>query len=241
MIIDQSLQKFIDDILIADNAERDAKHEPSGLLSASMLYQPTRFQVMKNIGVPRKQMEPYVLGKFNRGNDCEDWLVDKMQKAGVLLETQKPVKYRNVVGFIDMLIDTNKMYFKQGSMPHEVKSVTNMKLKRIASQGVDYHYQLQGCLYGLAEGSDYYAIDILSGEDLRLYTYIFETKDMKADVDMIIDKYDQAMKDWNEKHVLPALEVNPKVAWAVVPDYAPFSKEILEMTDEQIVKLVLDK
>src|SRR6266540_3542492 len=148
-IIDNAINQFIDDSLMRDNAEREAKHESSGKLSASMLYQPLRFQVLKTLGAPRKPLDPYVLGKFKRGNDVEDWYVGKIGEMGALVDRQKIVEYRGVIGFVDALVDSDKMQFKKGIMPHEVKSVTNMKLKRIAKTEVDWHYKMQACLYAL--------------------------------------------------------------------------------------------
>jgi hypothetical protein len=237
-VLDNSLQGFIDLELIAENEKREKKHEPSGLLSASMLYQPLRFQVMKTIGIPRKSFEPYLLGKFKRGNDCEDWLADRMDKAGILIERQKEIKYKNVIGFIDALVDSGKMNFKKGQMPHEIKSVTNAKLKRISQTEVDYHYKLQGGLYALAIGSEYYAIDIISAEDLRVNTYIFDVKDIKSDIENIISRYDEAMENWKTKKILPKFEVNPKVPWTSNLEYAPFSMEFVEMTDSDMVKYI---
>jgi hypothetical protein len=237
MVNDNSIQLLIEKQLIADNAERDAKHESSGLLSASWLYQPLRYQVMKTIGVPRKTFEPYLLGKFKRGFDVEAWLVDHMEKAGVLIEKQKEVKYRNVIGFIDAVVDSDKLMFKKGPMVHEVKSVTNAKLKRIqTSTEVDYHYKLQAGLYAIAEKNEYYAIDIISAEDLRVNTYIFQTADIAPEIEQIISNYDKALETWKTMKRLPELVVNEKVKWAINPDYAPFPAEWLEKTDEQIVK-----
>jgi hypothetical protein len=237
MVNDNSIQLLIEKQLIADNAERDAKHESSGLLSASWLYQPTRFQVMKTIGVPRKTFEPYLLGKFKRGFDVEQWLVDHMEKAGILVEKQKEVKYRNVIGFIDAVVDSDKLMFKKGKMPHEVKSVTNAKLARIAkSTEIDHHYKLQAGLYAIAEKSEYYAVDIISAEDLRVNTYIFQTSDIAPEIEQIISNYDKALEVWKTMKRLPELVVNEKVKWAINPDYAPFPPEWLAMTDEQIVK-----
>lgn len=235
MIIDNTLQKYIDAELIKEDAEKQAKHEPSGKLSASWLFQPLRYQVMKAIGVPKKQLEPYVLGKFKRGNDCEDYVVNHMKNAGMLIETQKEVVYRNTIGFVDAVVDSKGFNFKSGTIPHEIKSVTNAKLKRIQTTGVDYHYQLQGGFYALAMQSLHFAINIVSAEDLRINTYIFDTANIAPDIEEIITKYQEAIKKWETDKMLPALEVNPKVAWAVNPDYAPFSPEWLSMTDKDIV------
>lgn len=236
MVKDTALQAIIDKQLIADNLLREEQHEPSGLLSASWLYQPLRFQVMKTIGIPRKQNEPYVLGKFRRGEDCEEYLVNQMIVAGILIERQKQVRYRNTVGLVDAVVDSNKLFFKKGVMPHEIKSVTNAKLKRINSTEVDYHYKLQGCFYAMAMKSEFYAIDILSAEDLRVDTYIFATKDLEKEIDQIITNYDKAIEEWNTKKILPPLVVNEKVKWAVVPEYAPFDEKFLNMTDSDIVR-----
>jgi hypothetical protein len=160
-----------------------------------------------------------------------------MDKAGILLAKQKEVKYRNVIGFIDAVVDSNKLMFKKGAMPHEVKSVTNAKLKRIAATGeVDHHYKLQAGLYAIAEKSEYYAVDIISAEDLRVTSYIFQTADIAPEIEQIISNYDKALEVWKTIKRLPELVVNEKVKWATNPDYAPFPVEWLEKTDEQIVK-----
>lgn len=237
MIIDNKIQQIINEALIADNQARNAEHVSSGLLSASMLYQPLRFQVMKTIGVPTKQPDPYVLGKFKRGNDVEDWYIGMLERAGVLIEKQKEVKYKNVIGFIDAYIDPSSLNFKEAKI-HEVKSVTNAKLKQIANTEIDYHYRLQATLYALALGEMYYAIDIVSAEDLRVNTYIFDIKETQKDVDEIIARYDQAMKDWKSYGALPVFETHPKVAWTSNFEYAPFSVEHCEMGDEDIIRLV---
>ena len=93
MIIDKAINTFIDSELIRENKEREALHEPSGKLSASMLYQPTRFQIMKYLNIPRREFDPYTLGKFKRGIDVETWFVDRLDKAGFLIESQKAVEF----------------------------------------------------------------------------------------------------------------------------------------------------
>lgn len=237
MIIDNKIQELIYEDLVALDSERSALHEPSGLLSASMLYQPLRFQIMKSIGIPTKTIEPYVLGKFQRGNDVEDWYVGKLEKFELLEGKQVEVHYKGAIGYIDAVVRPEKLNFKECNV-HEVKSVTNAKLKQIATTGkVDYHYRLQGTFYALARGEKYYAIDIISAEDLRVTSYIFDVADTQKDVDEIIAKYDQAMEAWKRDRTLPVFEVHPEVPWTANLEYAPFSVEVCEMSDEQIRKL----
>ena len=244
-IIDTSINKFIDDSLIEANRLRDEKHEPSGLLSASMLYQPLRFQVLKTLGAPKKEFDTYTLGKFKRGNDVEDWFVGHLRKMGVLARetngrfmkaTQVKLEYRGAIGYVDAIVDSRNMRYKDGIIPHEVKSVVNSKFKWIAKGGVDWHYKIQGCFYAMAMERPSYAIDIVSAEDLRPNIYIFHTRELKADVDKAIDAYDQAMKNWNENRILPAFEPNPKVAWTANIKYAMFDPFWVEGADELVIK-----
>lgn len=237
MIIDNFINKFIEDDLMAENAMRESTHESSGKLSASMLYQPLRFQVLKTIGAPRKPMEPYVLGKFKRGNDVEDWYVEKLGKAGVLVERQKMVEYRGVIGYVDAVVNSDLMYFKQGIMPHEVKSVTNAKLRQIAkSQGVDWHYKIQATLYALAMGTEFYAVDIVSAEDLRPNVYVFQTAELKHEVDKIISNYMEAMENWSKDRTLPKFAPNPKVMWTGNLAYSMFEPEWATESDSWCIK-----
>lgn len=236
-IIDSSINKFIEDSLLTDNARRESEHESSGKLSASMLYQPLRFQVLKTIGTPRKPLDAYVLGKFKRGNDVEEWYVNMLGEMGVLLEKQKKVEYRDTIGYVDAVVDSDKMQYKQGKMPHEVKSVTNAKLRQIAKgNGVDWHYKIQATLYAMAMETDHYAIDIVSAEDLRPAVYIFKTKELAHEVEAIISAYQKAMDNWYTKKLLPKFAPNPKVLWTANLAYAMFEEQWATESDEWAVK-----
>ena len=237
-IIDSSLNKFIDDNLVAENEAREHEHESSGKLSASMLYQPLRFQVLKTIGAPRKKFDVYLLGKFARGNQCEDWFVAQLEKVGLLIETQKKVEYRDCIGFADAIVDTDKMFSKKGVIPHEIKSVNNAKLKRIQATEVDYHYRLQACLYALAMGVEYYSVVVISGEDLQRFPYIFHINDnsIATDVEKTITAYQEAMKNWNEKKILPPFMPNHKVPWTADLKYAMFEEFWATAPDTEVIK-----
>jgi hypothetical protein len=122
-------------------------------------------------------------------------------------------------------------------MPHEVKSVTNAKLRQIAkSQGVDWHYKVQATLYALAMGTEFYAIDIVSAEDLRPNVYVFQTAELKHEVDQIISNYVKAMEDWNRDRTLPKFVPNPKVIWTANLQYSMFEPEWATESDSWAVK-----
>lgn len=235
-IIDTKINTFISESFIKDNQEREAKHEPSGKLTASTLYQPLRFQLLKFLGVPRRPIDAYALGKFKRGNDVEEWYVGMLDKMGVLVEAQKEVKYRDAIGFVDAVVDSDQLTFNGGIMPHEVKSVTNAKLRRIGKQGVDHHYKLQACFYAMALNSDFYAVDILSAEDLRPTIYVFETNELRQEIDDLIGKYHEALLKWNTLKAIPECNCHPKVPWTINPNYAMYDEFWMTASQKEILK-----
>lgn len=240
-IIDTTVNSYINAELIRLNKERESSHTPSGKLSASMLYQPVRFQLLKTLGVPRKEFDAYTLAKFKRGVDVEEWYVEQLKGAGVFVDDTETLKglnltfnvgnpqhqviYRDTIGYVDSVIDTDKMQAKKGIIPNEIKSVTNMKLRRIKKTGIDWHYKIQACDYALGMGVEYYAVTIVSAEDLRSEMHIFATAEMKRDVDHAISEYMKAMENFKEDRTLPKFEANEHVKWTGNLKYSMFAEE----------------
>jgi len=249
--IDTTVDEYINKELIKDNKERQLKHKASGKLSASMLFQPVKFQVLKTIGVPRKPFDVYTLGKFKRGRDVETWYVEELKKSGVLVEDPKVLwkynlqldedkqpqaTYRECIGYIDSIIDTDKMESKVGIIPNEIKSIVNMKWRRVKKTGIDWHYKIQACFYALAMGVEHYAVTIVSAEDLRRETHIFEVSKMKKYVDHAIGQYMIAMARFNKDLTLPKFEANEHVKWTGDLKYAMFSPEWANNPDSWVLE-----
>ena len=239
------INKQINQHRIEDNEKKSVEHKENSMakdrlgLSAGMLFQPVRFQVLKTLGVPRRPFDAYTLGVFEIGNDVETKLVNSLERAGVLLKGKDVEahnlqwdeskdeafgEYRGVVGYVDAVVDTSVMEQDWGVMPWECKSVTSYKLKHIKKTGVDWHHKLQASLYALAMGKDKFAVTIISKEHPDPMVHIFDTSEMKHEVDQIISNYMVAMENWKKDRTLPALE-SGKVAWAVNPKYAMFEEE----------------
>lgn len=249
-IIDTTINRHIEESLISENEARESSHNPSGKLSASILYQPLRFQVLKAIGVPRKPFDAYTLAKFKRGRDVEDWYVEQTKQAGVAVTDKDAIEalglkfaednqpfgeYKGAIGYVDNILNTDLMQAKKGIVPNEIKSVTNMKMKNINRTGIDYHYKIQACFYALASSRKWYAVTVVSAEDLRSETHIFNVLDMKQDVERAIREFDEAMKDWKENKKLPPFAANPMVPWTSNLQYAMFEEFWAQAPDDKVV------
>jgi hypothetical protein len=204
MIKDQTLDRLISERLIANRVARDESHKPSGKLSASMLGQPVQWQILKTIGVPAREIDEYTLRKFLRGDHVEEWLLSYMPG---IIERQKFAEYRGAIGYCDALVDCSEWTCKKGMMPHEVKSVSNMKFKRIIQEGTaDHGHRLQACLYALAFGTEYYALDYVATDDYRVETYIYHVETTISGVVLAIDEYREAV----EAEIVPEFEAKEK-------------------------------
>lgn len=228
MDFDELLNKRV----IALDAARRAAHEPSGKLSAGMLSQPIQWSVLKLIGIPDTPPDAYVLRKFARGNQVEDWFTELLDGDGV--ETQKACEYRNTVGFID--------FFKDGT-PHEVKSVTNMKFKRITQgyktknippAGPQLGHKLQVGLYALATQAKSGWLHYIASDDLRLASYEIPVEEVAGEIEDTINKVDLAMAGG----YVPVFE--QREPWHNIPEYAKYADWMQLSAQECMQKLERD-
>lgn len=226
-IIDNHIDKWISQILISENEKEKDKHISSGKLSAGMLGKPLQSQILKVKGVPPKQVDEYVLRKFQRGKDVEKWLVEKIPG---ICDKQKEVQYRNVIGFADAIVSTMNYEFPCGKIPHEIKSVTNAKFKNICKSGeADRGHILQACLYALALGTTHFAIDYVASDDYRIQCMVYKTADFKPEVERIIDRFDKQLASG----VIPAFVAEE--AWQKNPAYADYP-DWINLTEEEVNK-----
>lgn len=230
MIRDNSLATRFYQVLVEDNRVERENHIPSGKLSASTLGDPLQWQVLKTIGATPKPFDEYVLGMFARGKSVEDFVIEKL--GDCVLEQQKEVEYRGVIGYVDALIDTKGFNYENGILPHEIKSVKNSKFKRImTAKETDEQHRLQATLYALAMGVKEYAIVYVAADDLRIETFIYRTEDLKDRVDTIIDNFNSALK----KGVIPEFEAI--YSWQEKEDYCKYP-QFLGKTPDEITEMI---
>src|SRR3990167_3126726 len=185
-MIDNYLDRLLSEKLLASQEHR----EPSGKLSASKLWWPLQHQILATQFGLKSNIDEYTLRKFERGHQVEEWFVSQIDP----LEKQKFLEYRGVIGYCDSIVDTKDWDTKVGVIPLEVKSVTNMKFKRIEKQGADKGHILQNAFYALALGTEYHAITYIASDDYRIYTTIHKTKESQEEIDKIIDEFEVAVK-----------------------------------------------
>ena len=225
---DNYLDRYIGEKL----AVSQEKREPSGKLSASKLYWPIQWQILATQFGLTSHFDDYTLRKFQRGHDVEAWFLGQIETK----ETQKFLEYRKTIGYCDAIVDTEKWDTKVGVIPLEVKSVTNMKFKRIEKQGADEGHILQNAFYALALGTEYHAITYIASDDYRIFTTIHKTGDSKKEIEIIIDEFDKAVKSKIIPLFVPRAKWQSDLKYNNFPEFAGLGKEELE-TKYKLLKL----
>ena len=232
LLTDNTIDKLVSKALVdATNTEKENR-TPSGKLSASMLYMPVQWQVLKTIGVSQKPFDEYTLRKFKRGNHVEEWLISHMLNV---IEKQKFVEYKGAIGYVDAIVDSKGYEVEKGIIPHEIKSVSNAKFKRITTAGSpDMGHIYQACFYAMAIDADYFAIDYVSTDDYRIETYVIATEKYKKQVDDAIKAFNDAMALYKATGTIPAFEAKEK--WMANVQYNNYPT-FVELSADEASKL----
>ena len=191
-----------------DEAEKKKGRKRSGKISGGKLGKPTLWAVLDLIGVP-DEFDPYVLGKFKRGNDVEDRAIQfltgidqrehepgstvKSEPNAILtgdFVLQKEGGYRGGVGFIDLaqIVGDSSIY-------HEIKSSTKMAYDKVSASGRSskgeaapyLHHALQLAYYCLGDDVNSAFLHYFNADDYRLCTFAINPLDYKEEIDKEID------------------------------------------------------
>lgn len=144
--------------LVTDNEAKQVGRERSGKISGGKLGKPTLWAVLDMIGVP-DEFDPYVLGKFQRGNDVEDRAIEMLTgidqryvEPGKLIDSkpgsvltgkfmmQKQSGYRGGTGYIDLSqvvgeVTEGAVIPAEQWVYHEIKSSTKMAYDKVSASG----------------------------------------------------------------------------------------------------------
>jgi len=227
MTLENLLDNFITEKVREEYEADRALHISSGKLSASMLGWPLQWQVLKLLGAKEKPIDDYTLRKFIRGKQVEDWLVAKFADQPIMVSTQEKVEYRNCVGIIDLLIQDTSY----GFLPIEIKSVSNMKFKRVDREGPDRSHALQGAFYAIAKGLQHFMIAYVSTDDLRVKEFVYDTSRWQDEVDRIISLFE------NTYPAVPPFQAVEK--WWTDPKYNKYP-QYTNLTEEQLKQKTAD-
>lgn len=202
--------------LVKDNEAKKAARERSGKISGGKLGKPTLWAVLDLIGVP-DEFDPYVLGKFQRGNDVESraisFLTDldhdlviqvsegRQENPGWLASDgilsgefylQKSGGYQGGVGYIDL---SQKIPKSDEEIYHEIKSSTKMAYDKVSASGRSskgeaapyLHHALQLAYYCLGDDVKRSFLHYFNADDYRLCTFAINPLDYKEEIDKEIE------------------------------------------------------
>lgn len=213
----QRIYEFGDKIhqkLQADDKAKRLARERSGKISGGKLGKPTLWAVLDLLGVP-DELDPYLLGKFMRGNDVETRAIEFLTgidadhvEPGVEVEgvdkailqgkfiLQKESGYRGGTGFVDLsqIVGNSEVY-------HEIKSSTKMAYDKVSASGrykgvVDidkgvgvpyYHHGIQLAYYCLGDEINSCFLHYFNADDYRLASFSINPLDYKEEIDKEID------------------------------------------------------
>lgn len=219
-----NIAKIVTESLRAEEKQRSDDHVASGKLSASDLGSPVQWQVLRYLGVPKRETDDYELGKFKRGRDVEDFLTGIIAKVPeTKIEQQVKCEYRDCVGYLDVFLDNDEVI--------EVKSCVNMAFKHIQKEErAKYGHILQACYYAMALGRDEFSVVYVSSDDYRILRFDYRTKNYLDKVNNAIDAFQTAVR-LKEIPKFVALET-----WQSLDQYNRYAdwkdKDISELVDE---------
>jgi hypothetical protein len=197
MKIDTTISDVIKGRIREEYEKKEKEHQSSGKLSASVLGWPTQWQVLKYLQAPTSAYDDYTLSKFKRGDHVESFVKQYLPNHG----SQIKVEYKNCIGYLDILY---------ALVPHEIKSVTNMKFKYIQKNGqADPQHRLQAAFYALGLGLN-------------------EVSESRWEIDSIIAEYDRLI----EEKSVPVF--TPRYKWQENQLYNPYP-EFVNLSEIQII------
>lgn len=229
----QYLDNVIANNLLEEQEQSERKRELHGRLSGSILGAPLQEQVLHILNIPQKELDSYVLRKFIRGHHVEAWAMTQI--PGVV-DDQAELTYRGASGHIDALVDMSKWEDKElqdlGVIPHEIKSITNAAFKYLnKTKTAKWGHKLQAGMYALATNSDHYMIHYIASDDYRIFSMLYETKEIAADIDQIISEVADTLKSG----IVPVFEA--RETWQDNPLYQKYPTWVGLTQEECMAKL----
>lgn len=224
VVVDNYFDRAFGNEIYLAECERERQHKSSGKLSASQLASPLQWQLLRAASVGGDPLDDYALRLFTRGRQIEEFVLSQLPNV---LDKQVAVEYRNVVGYVDAIVDGSLSDFPaQEKRVLEIKSVSNAKFKRVRANGFDKSWLLQAALYALALGLPKFTIAVVAADDYRIMSHIYVAADFQAEIDAIIDTFDA----WRASGRIPAFE--PKEAWHANPKYNKYPQWAALTEDE---------
>lgn len=228
MLRSDYLTNEFDGFLLKKNSIESKNHVSSGKLSASMLWQPLQWQILKIIGVPGVETDAQGFRNMYRGKQLEDEILELPFFKSEIVERQKFVEYENTVGYVDVMANSMKFNKINSVIPFEIKTVTRDKFARINKIGVaDKGHLLQACFYGLATKSKKFGLIYYNSSDYRDITWIGDVQLYQDEIKTIIKGFYKVLEDGK----VPIFEAKEK--WQSSLQYSQYP-EWSKLTEKEI-------
>ena len=234
-LMSPTIKNIIYKKLREENLEESKKHIKSGKLSAGNLGSPLQHQILSALKAESKVLDDYTLGKFKRGQEVEAFIVKMLEKE--TYNTQVECNYRDCVGFLDVELYGDE--WDTTYLPLEVKSFANRAYSWIKKEGeAKQGHKLQAGLYAVALNLPLYSVLYVAADDYRTMHLIYETADIKDEIDEIIDIFNDT---WKSK-TIPVFEAKEKWQEKIMYNNYPFfmklGKKQLDTISKELFKNV---
>jgi len=222
--ITMNITKILENSILTEEKKRAKEHKSSGKLSASMLGMPTQWQILKHLGIKPTEFTMRTMLVFKRGRDVEDMLIASVREKHEVKD-QVACKYRDCVGYLDMLVDGNAI---------EIKSTNTMAYRHILKENnAKKGHALQAGLYGLALDMKEFKVCYVNTDTYQTITFTYKTKDFKKEIDGIIDFYNECIRKKKIPLYTAIERWNSLPNYQKYPDYAKLDKnELYTIADE---------
>lgn len=238
------LDALISNNLLQEQLDSTRHRELRGRLSGSILGSPLQEQILHILGIPEKQIDPYTLRKFKRGQDVEDWVMSQMPG---LVGQQGDIEYRGATGHLDGEVDMSLWedpdLQELGIIPHEIKSITNAAFKWLLKRPVaKWHHSLQAGMYAMARGKDHFMIHYIASDDYRIFSMLYDIneidKEHETSIRQAVDDVISEVSDQIALGKIPAFQA--REPWQDNSDYQKYPTWATLTEDECMSKIQLE-
>lgn len=184
MLIDNYINKVIDNLLSAETKETD-NH-----LTPGMLGLPVQWQILNHLGVTRKPLDDYTRRRHKNIERTREWIENLIPDTSTSSRKHYGVCTCPPITIVDTR-DWNQNY---GTIPLILKPVSNANFAYIKKENIPgQHHILEAAAFALGNNAKYSALSYIALDDLRVKTYIIDSGKYKEKIDEILAVFNECL------------------------------------------------